>query len=170
MLEELTINKDGIVEINSGFTEFKNNASIVKLDVTGNASFNSDVSFTENVDIEGILQIQDRDVLGDLTDINGRVVELESGGGGGENLNVVGTLDVTGKSTFLNTVSITQPGLSKSFITSYGTTTMNIGALPRRCRPKFTRIARCGVLHSQSAIGSITCQAHGSRRPCTLRI
>ena len=98
VLEELTINKDGIVEINSGFTEFKNNASIVKLDVTGNASFNSDVSFTENVDIEGILQIQDRDVLGESTDINGRVEELESGG---DKLNLTGTLDVTGKLVFL---------------------------------------------------------------------
>ena len=55
-------------------------------------------------------------MLGELTDINGRVVKLESGGGGGDNLNVVGTLDVTGKSTFLNNVYITQPGLSKTIL------------------------------------------------------
>ena len=55
-IEQITINKDDIVDINSDITEFKNDASIVKLTVTDDASFNTDVSFTENVDIEGILQ------------------------------------------------------------------------------------------------------------------
>ena len=37
-------------------------------------------------------------MLGESTDINGRVEELESGG---DNLNLTGTLDVTGKLVFL---------------------------------------------------------------------
>ena len=47
-IEQITNNKDDIVEINNDITEFKNNAPIVNLTVTGDASFNSDVSFTEN--------------------------------------------------------------------------------------------------------------------------
>ena len=94
-IEQITINKDDIVDINNDLTEFKNDASIVKLTVTGDASFNTDVLFNENIDIEGSLTIQDRDVLEELTDISGRVEELETNGG--DDLNVLGTLDVTGK-------------------------------------------------------------------------
>ena len=125
-IEQITINKDDIVDINNDLTEFKNDASIVNLTVTGDASFNCDVSFTENVDIEGILQIQDRDVLEELTGINDRVEELESGGGGGDNLNVVGTLDVGGQSTFNSAVTINSSGQ-----TNYGETTFNVVVLRR---------------------------------------
>ena len=110
-IEQITINKDDIVDINNDLTEFKNDASIVKLTVTGDASFNTDVSFTENVDIEGILQIQDRDVLEELTGINGRVEKLESGG---DNLNVLGTLDVTGKIVTDNIEALNPPMNFKS--------------------------------------------------------
>jgi len=125
-IEQITINKDDIVDINNDLTEFKNDASIVNLTVTGDASFNCDVSFTENVDIEGILQIQDRDVLEELTGINDRVEELESGGGGGDNLNVVGTLDVGGQSTFNSAVTINSSGKI-----NYGETTFNVVVLRR---------------------------------------
>ena len=74
-------NRDVLGEItqsNTDIAELKNNASIVNLTATGDARFNSDVSFIENLDIQGILKIQDRNVLGEKADINGRVVELEA--------------------------------------------------------------------------------------------
>ena len=45
-----------ITQSNTAITKLKNNASIVNLAVTGDASFNIDVSFTGNVDIEGVLK------------------------------------------------------------------------------------------------------------------
>ena len=85
-----------ITQAKSDITELKNDARVVNLTVTGDASFNGDVPFSENLDIEGIPKIQNRDVLGEIIDINGRVVELETnpnGGGGGldDDLNFTGT-------------------------------------------------------------------------------
>ena len=42
-----------ITQANTNVTELKNDAPIVTFTVTGDASFNSDVSYYENLDIAG---------------------------------------------------------------------------------------------------------------------
>ena len=70
-------------------------------------------------------------MLGEITDINGKVVELETnpngdggGGGIGDNSNAVGTLDVGGISTFNSPVTI-----SYSVESNYGDTTFDVAVI-----------------------------------------